>query len=44
MPRFCASLSMLFTEVDILDRFDDAAKAGFAGVEYILPYDVEAET
>ncbi|QDR36185.1 hydroxypyruvate isomerase, partial [Pseudomonas aeruginosa] len=27
MPRFCANLSMLFTEVDFLERFDAAAKA-----------------
>lgn len=26
MPRFCANLSMLFTEVDFLERFDAAAK------------------
>ena len=43
MPRFCANLSMLFTEVDFLERFDAAAKAGFTGVEYLFPYDVEAE-
>ena len=43
MPRFCANLSMLFTEVDFLDRFDAAARAGFSGVEYLFPYDVEAE-
>ncbi|WP_374442578.1 hydroxypyruvate isomerase [Pseudomonas panipatensis] len=42
MPRFCANLSMLFTEVDFLDRFEAAAKAGFGGVEYLFPYDVEA--
>jgi hydroxypyruvate isomerase len=38
MPRFSANLSMLFTEHDFLDRFDAAAKAGFAGVEYVGPY------
>ena len=43
MPRLCANLSMLFTEVDFLDRFDAAARAGFSGVEYLFPYDVEAE-
>ena len=43
MPRFCANLSMLFTEVDFLDRFEAAARAGFSGVEYLFPYDVEAE-
>jgi hydroxypyruvate isomerase len=30
---------MLFTEHDFLDRFDAAANAGFAAVEYIGPYD-----
>lgn len=39
MPAFSANLSMLFTEHDFLDRFDAAAKAGFAGVEYVGPYD-----
>ena len=39
MPRFSANLSMLFTELDFLDRFDAAAKAGFQGVEYVGPYD-----
>jgi len=43
MPRFSANLSMLFTEHDFLDRLDAAAKAGFAGVEYIGPYDHEPE-
>ncbi len=41
MPRFCANLSMLFTEHDFLDRFDAAAKAGFEGVEYLFPYDYD---
>lgn len=39
MPRFSANLSMLFTEVDFLDRFAAAADAGFKGVEYISPYE-----
>ena len=39
MPRFAANLSMLFTEVDFLDRFAVAAEAGFTGVEYLFPYD-----
>ena len=38
MPKFCANLSMLFAEHDFLGRFGAAAKAGFAGVEYIGPY------
>ena len=43
MPRFAANLSMMFNEVDILDRFEAAAKAGFTGVEYLFPYDHEAD-
>jgi hydroxypyruvate isomerase len=43
MPRFAANLSMLFTEVDFLERFAAAAAAGFTGVEYLFPYDVAAE-
>ena len=39
MPRFAANLSMLFTEMDFLDRFAAAAEAGFSGVEYLFPYD-----
>jgi hydroxypyruvate isomerase len=38
MPKFNANLTMLFNEVDFLDRFDAAAKAGFKGVEYLFPY------
>jgi len=38
MPKFDANLSMLFNEVDFLDRFDAAARAGFTGVEYLFPY------
>ena len=43
MPRFAANLSMLFTEVDFLDRFAAAAQAGFSGVEYLFPYDYLVE-
>ena len=42
MPRFCANLSMLFTERPFLDRFAAARQAGFAGVEALFPYDVPA--
>ena len=42
MPRFAANLTMLFTEVPILDRFAVAAEAGFEGVEILFPYDVAA--
>jgi hydroxypyruvate isomerase len=39
MPRFAANLSMMFTEVPFLDRFDAAAKAGFTAVEFLFPYE-----
>jgi hydroxypyruvate isomerase len=32
---------MLFTEVDFLQRFEAAARAGFTAVEYMFPYDYE---
>jgi hydroxypyruvate isomerase len=38
MPKFAANLTMLFGEVDFLDRFGAAAKCGFHGVEYLFPY------
>lgn len=38
MPRFSANLTMLFTEVDFLDRFERAAKVSFKGVECQFPY------
>jgi hydroxypyruvate isomerase len=43
MPRFSANLSMLFTELPFLDRFDSAARAGFEAVEFLFPYDHPAE-
>jgi hydroxypyruvate isomerase len=42
MPKFAANLTMLFNEVGFLDRFAAARRAGFAGVEYLFPYDFEA--
>ena len=43
MPRFAANLTMLFTEVPFLDRFEQAAKAGFKAVEFLFPYAYAAE-
>jgi hydroxypyruvate isomerase len=42
MPRFAANLSMMFTEVPFLDRFEAAAKAGFTAVEFLFPYEFPA--
>jgi hydroxypyruvate isomerase len=38
MPKFAANLSMMFNEVDFLERFAAAAAAGFRAVEYLFPY------
>lgn len=43
MLSFSANLSMLFTEVDFLERFAKAATAGFRAVECQLPYAYAAE-
>lgn len=37
MIRFAANLTMLFKEVPFLDRFQAAADAGFAAVEFLWP-------
>ena len=42
MPRFAANISLLFTEVPFLDRFDAAAQAGFEAVEFLFPYEFAA--
>lgn len=42
MPRFAANLTMLFTELPFLDRFDAAARAGFQAVEFLFPYAFDA--
>ena len=38
MPRFAANLGFLFTEHPFLDRFAAARAAGFAAVEFAVPY------
>jgi 2-dehydrotetronate isomerase len=38
MPKFAANLSLMFNEVEFLDRFDAAAKVGFKAVEFLFPY------
>ena len=43
MPKFAANLTMMFNEVDFLDRFQAAAEAGFEAVEYLFPYDFDKE-
>jgi len=36
--NFAANLSMLFTEYHFLERFEQAAQAGFRAVEFLFPY------
>jgi len=38
MPQFAANLSLLYPELDFMDRFEAAARDGFTGVEYLFPY------
>ncbi|MCQ8129594.1 hydroxypyruvate isomerase family protein [Methylomonas rivi] len=44
MPRFSANLSMLFSELPLLERFRAAKQAGFAAVEIQFPYALTAES
>ena len=38
MPRFAANLSLMYTELPFLERFEAAARDGFEAVEYLFPY------
>jgi hydroxypyruvate isomerase len=43
MPKFAANLTMLFTELPFLDRFEAAKNAGFTAIEFLFPYDYEKQ-
>ena len=43
MPKLAANLTMLYNEVDFLERFGAAARSGFKGVEYLFPYPYSKE-
>lgn len=43
MPAFAINLTWAFTEYPLMDRFEKAARAGFAGVELHSPYDAPAQ-
>ena len=43
MPRFAANISMLFTELPFMDRFQAARDAGFDAVEYQFAYEFAPE-
>ena len=38
MPRFAANLSLMYTELPFLERFEAAARDGFEAVEFLFPY------
>ncbi|QAU34309.1 2-oxo-tetronate isomerase [Janthinobacterium sp. 17J80-10] len=42
MPKFAANLSLMYNEHAFLERFSAAAADGFAGVEFLFPYDFAA--
>lgn len=43
MPRLSANLSFLFNEVPFLDRFAEAAHAGFRAVEFAFGYEYQVK-
>ncbi len=42
MPRFAANLTLMYTELPFLDRFEAAARDGFKAVEFLFPYEHDA--
>src|SRR5262245_59545128 len=42
MPAFAANLTMLWSELDVYDRFVAAAQAGFKRVEILFVHDLDA--
>jgi hydroxypyruvate isomerase len=44
MPRFSANIGMLFAELDVVERFAAARRAGFGAIEYGFPYDTPLAT
>ncbi len=44
LPAPCASISYLFADRPLTERFAAAAKTGFAGVEFALPYEATPES
>ncbi|ASO28616.1 hydroxypyruvate isomerase [Vibrio anguillarum] len=43
MAKFAANLTMLFTEVPFLERFEQAHRAGFKAIEFLFPYVFEPQ-
>jgi len=38
MPKFAANISLMYTELPFLSRFEAAAQDGFKAVEFLFPY------
>lgn len=43
MPKFAANLTMLFTELPVVERFAAARAAGFDAVEFLFPYNEDID-
>jgi hydroxypyruvate isomerase len=43
MTKLAANLTMLFNELNFMERFEAAARAGFRGVEFLFPYAFHAD-
>lgn len=43
MPKFAANLTMLWTELDPVDRFAAAARQGFRHVEMLFPHELDGD-
>ena len=43
MLKLATNLTMMFNEVDFLERFEAAARASFKGVEHLFPYAYEKD-
>jgi hydroxypyruvate isomerase len=43
MPKFAANLTLMYTEAPFMERFALAARDGFTGVEFLFPYDHDAQ-
>lgn len=40
MPRFAANLTLMYTDLPLMERFEASARDGFEAVEILFPYDV----
>lgn len=43
MPKLAANITMMFNELPFLERIQASAQSGFKAVEFLFPYDFEAQ-